>query len=197
MEQKPEDRVSAEELDRVMSLLLETEFDYFGVIDAREDTFAFLKKSPDITYPGEGKTTGYEVRCAYLRGNFVAPEEREAFDEKTALETILARLEASGAYRTGYRCMEKGETRVKQLDYRWLCQQEKRILVVRRDITASCAREQRQEEALRAARRETAQAHAAMDRLLTQRECGLGRSPDSHWAVSENEPGKQGGCLEK
>ena len=158
------DRMRNEE---IMNGIAATEFDYVGLIYANSGMFEFLQKSSSIQFPKAHVKTPYSECCDYVRSSFVTPEEREQFDASVCLEGILRHLEISDRWSASYRRREGEKIYFKQVDYSWLNRQERIILSVRTDISASHERDQRQLSEMRAAKLEADQANEAKSAFLS------------------------------
>lgn len=158
------DKVRSEE---IISRIAATEFDYVALLFEKSKTFEFLQKSDQILYPDVRVRTPYASCCDYVRSAFVAEDELSQFDSAVSLKSIAAGLEATGRWSSTYRRVQDGRALCKQLDYSWLDKEERIILVVRTDISASYERDQQQLSQMQQAKLEAQRANEAKSAFLS------------------------------
>ena len=154
-----------EEIARRVS---EDEFDYVGIIYTRSREFEFYNKKAEIAFPALHQRMPYDVCMDYVCSRFATPEERRHVREAAALETITAALRDRGRYETSYLRTENGSASRRQLRYTWFDEPGGEILVVRTDVTAAYAQEQRQLIMVRDALHQAEQANAAKTDFLAR-----------------------------
>lgn len=154
--------------EEIARRVCEDEFDYVGIIYTHTQEFEFYNKKPEIQKPALHERVPYEACLDYVCDCFAAPEERRHMREITALDTILAVLKEKGRYETSYIRTEGESASRRQLRYAWLDEPSGEILVVRTDVTAAYAQEQRQLAMVRDALRQAEKANAAKTDFLAR-----------------------------
>jgi PAS domain S-box-containing protein len=191
------------ETDDIIGLISEVQFDYIGLIYAETDEFELIKKAANITYGNVGERMRYSDACSYVGSEFLGEDERKQYWSAISLECILSGLESNGGrYTTTYHRNENGRVRSKQVDYIWLSKQEKIILAVRSDTTASFERDQEQLAKIEAAKLEADRANEAKSTFLSSMSHDL-RTPlngvlgFTEIALKEQDPQKKQEYLKK
>ena len=153
--------------EQIMNHIAATEFDYVALIFEKDGMFEFLQKSDRILFPGLHVRTLYADCCSYVRRNFVSEGELPQYDYAVSLANIIAGLNANGRWSSTYRRTENGRIFCKQTDYSWLDKEERVIIAVRTDISASYERDQQQLSQMRAAKLEADRANEAKSSFLS------------------------------
>ncbi|HUM83431.1 MAG TPA: PAS domain-containing protein [Lachnospiraceae bacterium] len=191
------------ETDRIIGLISEVQFDYIGLIYADADEFEFIKKTASVAYAGIHERISYSKSCDYVCSTFLAEADREQYHSSLSLESIISGLQSKGGRHTViYHHRENDRIFCKQLDYVWLDESGKIILVVRSDITASFERDQEQLARIEAAKLEAERANEAKSTFLSSMSHDL-RTPLSgvlgftSFALKEHDPARKQEYLEK
>lgn len=154
-------------IEDVIDIISRETFDYIGLIYAKTERFEFLKKSPNISFPGVRQKTPYRTCCEYVRKNFVNENEFQQFDFAVDLHNILTGLENISRHTATYRRTENGKMSCKQLDYVWIDKESQVILVTRTDVTAAFERDQKQLQTIEAAKLDAERANEAKSTFLS------------------------------
>ncbi len=191
------------ETDEIIGLIAEVQFDFIGLLYADADQMEFIKKSRAIRYAGVQERFCYSAACTHVRGAYVTAADQQQYGDAVALENILAGLRASGGHHTAtYRRTENGRLLCKQVDYVWLDEPAKIVLVVRSDVTASFERDQEQLARIEAAKLEAERANEAKSTFLSSMSHDL-RTPlngilgFTALALREPDPQKKQAYLQK
>jgi len=191
------------ETDQIIGLIAEEEFDYIGLIYADTDEFEFIKKSSSTLFAGVRERMRYGEACEYNCRTFVCDAEREQYEAAINTKNIIRGLYANGGRHTAtYRRTENGRILCKQVDYVWLDEPGKIILVVRTDVTASFEHDQKQLARIEAAKLEADRANEAKSTFLSSMSHDL-RTPlngvigFTGLALKEPDSGKKQEYLEK
>ena len=156
------------EMDEIMGLISEEQFDYIALIYAESNEFEYIKKSHDYGYSGTRERISYAVGMEYVLRSFINEDERADYEKAVSIDRILAALaEHDGRYVTTYHRNENGRVLCKQLDYVWINREEKIILSVRSDVTAAFERNQQQLAQIREAKLEADRANEAKSSFLS------------------------------
>jgi PAS domain S-box-containing protein len=190
------------ENDEIMRKISGNDFDYIGLIFLQNNQFEFVQKNPKILFPGLREMTDYSLCCEYVRSNFINPNEKKQFDDVTDLANIIRGLKNEGHFVATYMRTEAGKILCKKLDYVWLDEDSKVILVVRSDVTSLYQKDQEQVEKIEAAKMEAVKASEAKSVFLSSMSHDL-RTPlngvlgFTSLALKEEDPIKKQDYLEK
>jgi len=191
------------ETDKIIGLISEVQFDFIGLIYAEADEMEFIKRSPKVSYGKVRERFCYSRACDYVRSTFVGETDRKQYLSAVSTENILTGLRANGGrHTTTYRRTENGRVLCKKVDYVWLDEPEKIILVVRSDVTSSFERDQEQLARIEAAKLEADRANQAKSTFLSSMSHDL-RTPlngvlgFTGFALKETDPKKKQEYLEK
>jgi len=130
--------------EEIIKQLLSKKFDLIALINLPCQTIEFRNKRPDIIFGKIQERAGYEDWRTYIRSNFVPEEGRKRYMAGTELKTIARELSQNEEYLFTFPLREGDRLTQRQMQYSWLDRARKVVLVVRADITATYAQEQRQ-----------------------------------------------------
>jgi len=191
------------EIDYIMGMISDEEFDFIGLIYADTGEFEFVKKSSTITCAAVRERVQYSKVCEDTCGNFVKEEERAGYDAAMSLDRILEGLEVNnGHYTATFQLFEDERILCEQMDYAWLDRTGRIILVVRTDVTASFEKDQKQLARIEAAKLEADRANEAKSTFLSGMSHDL-RTPlngvigFTELAIKEADPEKKQDYLRK
>ena len=142
--------------------------DYIGLIDLDGKTFEFSNVNKKIVGLPVGKKIDYTVCTEYDIRTFVAPGDRQNFRDQTRLSHLTEELEKAADYIFSYDHAEEGKLFRKQLQYAYLNERRREILVVQSDITAAYQQEQEQMRRLQEALSGAETANAAKSDFLSR-----------------------------
>jgi len=154
------DITEQKQTERITKLTLEKNCDYIAVLDSVRRTLRFRSCSDENEVTRDG--WNLETENDYDRASQTAIDRFDLvggegdLSSRVSVEKIAASLGESDEYSVTYdRSMPDGKVRRKQVQYRWLDETKKEVLVVQTDITAAYIEEQertrRLQEALEAA----------------------------------------------
>lgn len=146
---------------KVVKRLAETEHDYLAIIDL-EDRLVYMyniKQEAEETNPR--KTPKYDDDVTFAVERVVAPEDREHALACMSLENIVSQLDENGFYSFSFSVIDpKGKMMRKALNYCYLDDSKRDVLMSRTDVTALYNAEQEQirktNEAMQAAQKASA-----------------------------------------
>ncbi len=186
----------------IMRTVSKTEFDYIGLIFVESGGFEFIEKDPKILFPELRKIVLYESCRDYERNSFLQKDEQASFEKSASLERVFKELSTSEHYVANYRRIEGGVVHCKKIDYAWLDQEAKILLVVRSDVTELYEKDQEQLRAIEAAKLEADKANEAKSAFLSSMSHDL-RTPlngvigFTELALKEKDPLKKQDYLQK
>ncbi len=138
--------------EEIVSVITGEEYDYIGLIDTGTDqiSFYYFSSENDLSQSSIPKTYTEMIRLLSER-TLSAPEKEEYLDNMKT-ENLLKELSDSPVYTYAYTCLNKsGESRRKQVSFRYLEPGHKEIMFSRSDITDVFRREEATLEKLREA----------------------------------------------
>jgi PAS domain S-box-containing protein len=142
--------------------------DYIGLIDLEKSTFEFRNVNRAIQGLPIRRKMDYTVCVGYDIKTYVIPEDRNQFQQNTALEHLMRQLADVSSYSFSYGHTEGGAKLRKQLQYAYLDDLRKEILVIQSDITDTYRQEQEQLRRTRDALRLAEQANHAKTEFLSR-----------------------------
>jgi signal transduction histidine kinase/PAS domain-containing protein len=143
--------------EEIVQRMTNEKTDYIGLIDPEANTFEFRNLNRSIRGLPLRHRMDYGICIDYDIRTFVAPEDHEKFRDRTAIARIISEIDRHTDYVFTYFHIENDGKMRKQLQYSWLNEERREILVIQSDITAAYMQEQEQmrrmKEALSAAER--------------------------------------------
>ena len=143
--------------------------DYIGLLDVRAHTIEFRNTNAAA---GEARLHGKTDSDEYLRyavSHTVAPEDRENILRCAAIDHLAGELAGGGTYTLTFCCpLKDGRARRKQLQYSWLNNARREILVIQTDITAAYEQAQQQLRRMEAALHAAEEANRAKSEFLSR-----------------------------
>lgn len=152
----------------IMDKLINSSFDYVGLIHLHTRTFEFRSRRDWIKYGKIGEILDYDQCCAYIKKLIPDADECRYFEEISSLENILADLREHGRRTATYMRTKLGKPHYVRLQYTWVEEPGSDIMVVRTDITDAYVREQEQIVALEKAKKEAESANIAKSEFISR-----------------------------
>jgi len=147
--------------EQIVDRLININFDYIGLIHLPAKTFEFVSRKSWVETEESGNILDYEKCRRYVSRGFVDPYELEYFLGITAIENIAGELAFNDTYISSYTETTSEKISCARLEYCWLDNTKRDILVLRSDITELYENEQRKIGELNKARIEAEKANNA------------------------------------
>ncbi|MCI2062399.1 MAG: ATP-binding protein [Eubacteriaceae bacterium] len=147
--------------EQIVDRLININFDYIGLIHLATGTFEFVSRKPWVQTGETGDILDYEECRRYVSSGFIEHDELEYFLGITAIDNIAGELASNDTYISSYTETKGGRISCARLEYCWLDNSHRDILVLRSDITELYENEQRKIRELNKARIEAEKASSA------------------------------------
>lgn len=178
------------------------EFDAFTVVETKSGklTLRIERASHDDAVPYIAPI--YDDNADYLMQNFVYEKDRKDFKKSFVLSTAIKALESADSYSFSFYQVVRKELRRKETKYYYLDKKHDFILVCKRDISVSYAREQEQIKKLNEAVEKAEEASKAKSDFLSRMSHDI-RTPMNgiigmtYIAKENKNPPKTDECLDK
>ena len=156
-----------EELIRTVSAI---EHDYIALVDVRSDEYRLFNGNVNgEILPTAGNRREYSRSVAEINAACVHPEDLERCNNDMMPETMVKNLAATGRFSAIYQVYdERGELRIKNIQYSWLSEELGLVVMTRNDVTDVMREQQRQQELLKNALRQAEDANNAKTNFLSK-----------------------------
>ncbi|MCI2062204.1 MAG: PAS domain-containing protein [Eubacteriaceae bacterium] len=136
------------------------DYDYIGLIDTETRMCrTYVNEIKDVLKK-EDEVLAYEDGTAYICRKNIPADEQEYYCRKTDFRRVIETLEVQPEYSISYFYIdEKGRKRRKQLLFRYLEDDRRKVMVTRTDITEAFMQEEKYSERLKEALREAERAN--------------------------------------
>ena len=189
--------------ESIVNCLVEEKNDHIGLVDIDARTYELRQHKWAFNDLEPNAAVDYSKICRIIADNNVIREDRELFIRRTDLDDLNREMEKNGEYSFVFRCRGgDGSIMRKQVQYNWLNDDRKKLIVVQTDITEIYEQEQEQMKRLQDALYEAEEANRAKSDFLSRMSHDI-RTPlngiigMTYIAEKENKASSVGGYLEK
>jgi len=186
----------------IMDRLIHHQFDYIGIIHLPSCTFEFRSRKPEISYGEIGEQLPYEDCCGFIRAQIPDEQERICFSNLVSIPAILHDLREKGQRSVSYLRTVDGVAECIRLQYSWLDEAGRDILVMRSDISEAYRKEQSQMQLLQEEKHAAEAASIAKSEFLSRMSHDI-RTPlngiigMTYLAQKQKNPERTADCLTK